>query len=185
MTKSDPFANIEQARKVGFNATEKHMYRLGVDVIVVEIMNTGKRYLWRMLVNDEPSPVSGNYERLLHFKGYSLATEFWEGAFTPLVPFQAVFANKIAELQEKSEEKAIEPLPANKATEQSTIKLEKKEQLAKAYLHELPIKSKFRYKGWIYVLLEVDEFFQAVVKTATTGAVFYFNACIVVEPISD
>lgn len=179
-TSADPFENIEQAERVKFNPTSKVMYKLGDDVIVVEVEDTAERFLFRIVVNDLPSPLTGTqtYEHVLHWQGYSMVSAYYEEIFKPWVPFKPEYAKQIASLSE------FDPEPMLVIKEQ-TIKLEKAEEPKKVLLHTLPKNSRFRYKGFEYILQDNDEFFRAAVKISQTGSIINFNGCIEVEPISD
>lgn len=174
------FENIEQAEKVKFNPTSKVMYKLGDDVIVVEIENTDKRFLFRLVVNDLPSQLAGtyNYSSVLAWQGYCLVSDYYEGLFNPWIPFKPEYAKQIAAL---SEPKEYDLLPAR----EQPLKFVKAEEPKKVLLHTLPENSKFRYKGFEYILQDTDEYYRSTVKVGQTGSILYFNGCTEVEPISD
>lgn len=57
------------------------------DKIIVIITDNENEFSWAMSVNGEMSQVSRDYDLIISFKGYYLATEYWKGTFPVLTPF--------------------------------------------------------------------------------------------------
>lgn len=77
-----------------FSATSSTTYHCGDDVIVVEIGDSISGLRWRMCVNGHWSHVRRAYADILTFKGYSVASPYWEGFVKEFVPFKIIYASR-------------------------------------------------------------------------------------------
>ncbi len=81
-----------------FHATEEHRFEDGTDVILVQLENTSAHFRWRLIVNDSPSQVTAYYDGILTHMGWSVVTDYWDGALAdgikPWHPFRMVPAAK-------------------------------------------------------------------------------------------
>lgn len=71
-----------------FKATKVTKFVLGKDKIIVEVENTEDYFQWRMKINGEACIHTSHYQGLLEYKGYFLATDYWEGILPVFEPFR-------------------------------------------------------------------------------------------------
>jgi len=72
--------------------TDRITYTFPLAIIIVEVWNTETIFAWRMIVNNDPSPITSHYSGILCHKGYCLATDYWNGTIKPFVPFRCEYA---------------------------------------------------------------------------------------------
>lgn len=71
--------------------------------IIVEEVNTEDHFAWRLRVDGTVSPWSSHYQGFVKFKGWYLATHYWNGVFPVMTPFRlenAKPATKMEPIQE-------------------------------------------------------------------------------------
>lgn len=167
--------NIEQAMNLCFKPNEIKVYKFKQDTIVVEIENMDKCFRWRMVVNGDPSMITGFHEGLLTFKGYSLHTEYYSFE-QPFVPFKIIYAypREVEELIKNCKNSSVTPIS--------------KENEEKTYLHLLPVGAEFLYLGNRYkVSKQRSEYRTEAVFTSGyfEGTPIYINGCTEVIPVKE
>ncbi len=76
-----------------YTVTDREVFKLGAEVIVVETSDTAKAFAWRMIVGENAAPWTRG--DLQEHMGWVYARPYYEGLLPISVPFKPLIAQKV------------------------------------------------------------------------------------------